>query len=66
MAEEKKQRMSRAERLEKEREANLLHWEEQDALLFKHRQEAYDIGGPTRWPVSPNRTRGPCAISSGC
>ncbi|MFA6344962.1 MAG: carboxyl transferase domain-containing protein [Syntrophales bacterium] len=46
MADEKKQRMSRAERLEKEREANVLHWEEQDNLLFKHRQEAYDIGGP--------------------
>ena len=43
--EEKKPRLSRAERLEKERSANLKHWEEQDALLFKHREEAYDIGG---------------------
>ena len=28
---EKKPRLSRAERLEKERETNLKHWEEQDA-----------------------------------
>ena len=45
MAEETKPRLTRAERLEREREANLKYWEEQDALLFKHRQEAYDIGG---------------------
>jgi hypothetical protein len=42
---EKKPRLSRAERLEKERETNLKHWEEQDAGLLKHREEAYDIGG---------------------
>ncbi|HOD35529.1 MAG TPA: carboxyl transferase domain-containing protein [Syntrophales bacterium] len=44
MAEEKK--LTRAERLAKEKEANLKHWEEQDAILFKHREEAYNIGGP--------------------
>jgi acetyl-CoA carboxylase carboxyltransferase component len=44
MAEETK-RMTRTERLEKERETNLKFWEEQDALLMKHRQEAYQIGG---------------------
>ena len=43
MAEEKK--LTRAERLAVEREENLKHWEEQDALLIKHREEAYDIGG---------------------
>jgi acetyl-CoA carboxylase carboxyltransferase component len=40
-----KKRMSRAERLSKERENNLKHWEDEDAILFAHRQEAYDIGG---------------------
>ena len=43
--EEKKPRLSRAERLAAEREKSLAHWEEQDAILFKHREEAYDIGG---------------------
>ena len=46
MAEETKPRLTRAERQEQEREANLKHWEEQDALLIDHRQEAYAIGGP--------------------
>ncbi|MGD0275456.1 MAG: carboxyl transferase domain-containing protein [Syntrophales bacterium] len=46
MAEEKKQRLTRAERLEMEREENLKYWEEQDAILMKHRDEAYNIGGP--------------------
>lgn len=44
MAEETK-RMTKTERLEKDRETNLKYWEEQDALLMKHREEAYDIGG---------------------
>ena len=44
MAEETK-RMTKTERQEKERETNLKYWEEQDALLMKHRQEAYNIGG---------------------
>lgn len=44
MAEETK-RMTKAERQEKEREANLQYWEEQDTLLMKHREEAYNIGG---------------------
>ena len=43
MAEEKK--ISRAERLQQEREANIKRWEEQDAVLMKHREEAYNIGG---------------------
>ena len=43
MAEKKK--MTRAERLEKEKEVNLKHWMEQDEILFKHREEAYNIGG---------------------
>jgi 3-methylcrotonyl-CoA carboxylase beta subunit len=43
MAEKKK--MTRAERLEAEREANLAYWTEQDDLLFKHREEAYNVGG---------------------
>jgi 3-methylcrotonyl-CoA carboxylase beta subunit len=43
MAEKKK--MTRAERLEAEREANLAYWTEQDDLLFKHRGEAYNVGG---------------------
>jgi len=45
MAEETKPRLTRAERQEQEQEANLRHWELQDALLIDHRQEAYDIGG---------------------
>jgi 3-methylcrotonyl-CoA carboxylase beta subunit len=45
MAEEGKPRLTRAERQEREREANLKHWEEQDALLLRHREEAHDIGG---------------------
>jgi acetyl-CoA carboxylase carboxyltransferase component len=44
MAEETK-RQTRAERLEREKEANLRHWEEQDSILFKHREDAYNIGG---------------------
>ena len=43
MAEEKK--LTRAERLAAERDANLKHWEAQDADLLKHREEAYNIGG---------------------
>jgi acetyl-CoA carboxylase carboxyltransferase component len=43
MAEKKK--MTRAERLEAEREANLAYWTEQDELLLKHRDEAYNVGG---------------------
>ncbi len=42
---EKKKKMTRAERLEVEREANLKHWIEQDELLLKHREEAYNVGG---------------------
>ncbi|MDP2840529.1 MAG: carboxyl transferase domain-containing protein, partial [Syntrophales bacterium] len=45
MAEETKPRLTRAERQAQEREANLKHWEAQDALLLRHRQEAYEIGG---------------------
>ena len=44
MAEETK-RMTRAERQERDKEVNLKHWEEQDSLLLKHREEAYNIGG---------------------
>lgn len=44
MAEETK-RMTKTERLEKDRETNLKYWEEQDTLLMKHREEAYAIGG---------------------
>ncbi len=43
--EEKKPRLTRAERLEKDREKNIQHWLEQDELLFKHRNEALNIGG---------------------
>ena len=43
MAEKKK--MTRAERLEAEREANLQYWTEQDEILLKHRDEAYNVGG---------------------
>ena len=43
MSDEKK--LSRAEKLQQERQANLKYWEEQDALLMKHREEAYHIGG---------------------
>jgi len=46
--EEKKPRLSRAERLAAEREKSLAHWEEQDTILFKHREEAYDIGGASQ------------------
>jgi 3-methylcrotonyl-CoA carboxylase beta subunit len=42
---EKKKKMTRAERLEAEREANLQYWTEQDEILFKHRDEAYNVGG---------------------
>ena len=45
MPEEKKQRLTKAEGLEREREVNLKHWEERDAILMKRREEAYDIGG---------------------
>ena len=45
MVEESKPRLTRAERQEQERAANQQYWEEQDALLFKHHREAYDIGG---------------------
>ncbi|MEW6335338.1 MAG: carboxyl transferase domain-containing protein [Thermodesulfobacteriota bacterium] len=48
MTEGSEPRLSRGERLEKDRAANLKHWEEQDALLFAHRREAYDIGGPSQ------------------
>ena len=44
MAEETK-RITRAERQERDKETNLKHWEEQDFLLLKHREEAYSIGG---------------------
>ncbi|HEU18867.1 MAG TPA: propionyl-CoA carboxylase [Deltaproteobacteria bacterium] len=37
--------MTRAERLEAEREANLQYWTEQDEILLKHRDEAYNVGG---------------------
>ncbi|HQB14109.1 MAG TPA: carboxyl transferase domain-containing protein, partial [Syntrophales bacterium] len=43
--EEKKPRLTRAERLEREREKNLQHWLAQDEILFKHREEAMNIGG---------------------
>ncbi|HOO91579.1 MAG TPA: hypothetical protein PLA74_12210, partial [Syntrophales bacterium] len=36
---------TRAERLEREREDNLKHWMAEDAALFKHRDEAYNVGG---------------------
>lgn len=42
---EKKKKMTRAERLEAEREANLQYWTEQDEILLKHREEAYNVGG---------------------
>ncbi|MDP1992987.1 MAG: carboxyl transferase domain-containing protein [Syntrophales bacterium] len=48
MADESKPRLTRAERQEQERAANQKYWEEQDALLIKHRQEAYDIGGASQ------------------
>jgi 3-methylcrotonyl-CoA carboxylase beta subunit len=38
MAEEKKENMA-------EDDGNLGYWEEQDAILMKHREEAYHIGG---------------------
>ncbi|MCX7816287.1 MAG: hypothetical protein N2317_02080 [Syntrophales bacterium] len=45
MGEEEKTRLTRAERLERERERNLRYWMEQDEILFKHREEAYNVGG---------------------
>jgi 3-methylcrotonyl-CoA carboxylase beta subunit len=48
MLEESRQRLTRAERQEQERAANQKYWEEQDALLIKHRREAYDIGGASQ------------------
>jgi 3-methylcrotonyl-CoA carboxylase beta subunit len=42
---EETRRITRAERLEREKEVNLKHWEEQEAFLFQHREDAYDIGG---------------------
>ncbi len=45
MADETTRSKTRAERTAEEREANLRHWEEQDALLFRRREEAYGIGG---------------------
>jgi len=38
MAEEKKENLAGDD-------GNVRHWEEQDALLMKHREEAYNIGG---------------------
>lgn len=38
-------RLTKEEKLQQEREANLKHWEEQDELLMKHREAAYSIGG---------------------
>jgi 3-methylcrotonyl-CoA carboxylase beta subunit len=48
MVEKSKPRLTRAERQEQERAANLRHWEEQDAHLFMHRREATDIGGASQ------------------
>jgi len=45
MSQEAKPRLTRSERLEQEREGNLRYWQEQDAILMKHREEAYSIGG---------------------
>ncbi len=42
---EKKTKLTRAERLEKTQEENLKHWMAEDEILFKHREEAYNIGG---------------------
>lgn len=42
---EEVRKLTRAEKVEKEKADNLAYWEEQDALLMQHRQEAYDIGG---------------------
>jgi 3-methylcrotonyl-CoA carboxylase beta subunit len=42
---EETRRITRAERMENEKEANLKFWEEQDSVLFKHREDAYNIGG---------------------
>ncbi|MDH7480244.1 MAG: carboxyl transferase domain-containing protein, partial [Syntrophomonadaceae bacterium] len=38
--------MSRAERLEMERQKNLEYWKQKDAELLEHRKEAYNVGGP--------------------
>ena len=42
---EKKTKLTRAERLEKTQEENLKHWMAEDEILFKHREEAYNVGG---------------------
>ncbi|MBW2595473.1 MAG: hypothetical protein JRC93_05780, partial [Deltaproteobacteria bacterium] len=42
MAEKK---LTRAEKLEEGRAANLKHWIAEDEVLFKHREEAYNVGG---------------------
>ena len=42
---ESTRRITRAERQEIEREANVKYWEEQDSILLKHREDAYNIGG---------------------
>lgn len=49
--EEKIERKTRSEKLAMEREQNLKYWVEQDALLFWHREEAYQIGGRSRSSV---------------
>ncbi len=45
MEERRGTRPSRSERIEQERTESLKHWEAQDALLLKHREEAFHIGG---------------------
>ncbi len=45
MGEEQGARPTKAQRREEEREKNRRYWEEQDSLLFRHREEAYHIGG---------------------
>jgi len=42
MAEKK---LTRTEKLKKGRAENLKHWMEQDEILSKHREEAYNVGG---------------------
>jgi Acetyl-CoA carboxylase, carboxyltransferase component (subunits alpha and beta) len=37
--------LTREEKLQQGREANIRHWEEQDEILMKHREAAYSIGG---------------------
>ena len=46
MFDTKTDQLSRTDRLAQEREANRKYWEEQDDLLFRHRADAYEIGGP--------------------